>query len=77
VRVDIRFPGTPVVVELLGYRFHRSMDQMRRDAERMNALVADGFEPYQFAYEHVVNEPDTVLAVTAAALHRAGRRLGR
>ena len=37
VRVDCRYPGTPVVVELLGYRWHRTRDQLRRDIERMNA----------------------------------------
>ena len=38
VRVDFRFPATPVVVEVLGYRYHRTPEQLRRDAERMNAL---------------------------------------
>ncbi len=28
VRVDCRFPGTKVVVELLGYRWHRTKDQI-------------------------------------------------
>ena len=68
VRVDFRFPGTPVVVEVLGYRYHRTPDQLRRDAERMNALVAAGLRPYQFAYEHVVQSPDRVVAETRAAL---------
>jgi hypothetical protein len=62
VRVDIRFPGTPVIVELLGYRFHRSPEQLRRDAERLNALVLDGYLPMQFTYEQVVDEPDAVIA---------------
>jgi hypothetical protein len=69
VRVDIRFPGTPVIVELLGYRFHRSPDQLRRDAERLNALVLDGFLPMQFTYEQVVNEPDALLADLTRLLH--------
>lgn len=68
VRVDVRFPGTPVVVELLGYRYHRTPAQLRRDAERMNALVADGLRPYQFAYEQVVDAPSEVVAVTRSAL---------
>lgn len=68
VRVDCRFPGTPVVVELLGYRFHRTMMQMQSDAERLNALLLDGFEPFQFTYLHVVEDPDQVLATIRAAL---------
>ncbi len=68
VRVDFRFDGTPVVVEVLGYHFHHTKEQLRRDTERMNALLADGFQPYQFTYDHVVSDPDDVLAVTRRAL---------
>lgn len=68
VRVDFRFANTPVVVEVLGYQSHRSKAQLRRDADRMNALLADGLQPYQFSYEHVVDAPVDVVATTAAAL---------
>lgn len=72
VRVDFRFAGTPVVVEVLGYRYHRSRQQLHRDAERMNALVADGFRPYQFAYEQVVEHGPEVVAQTRLALSTWG-----
>ncbi len=68
VRVDCRFPGTPIVVELLGYRFHRTKQQMARDAERMNALMLDGFTPFQFTYDQVVSEPGAVVATVRLAL---------
>ena len=68
VRVDFRFEGTPVVVEVLGYHSHHTKEQLRRDTERMNALLADGFCPYQFTYDHVVSDPGDVLAVTRRAL---------
>ena len=68
VRVDFRFPGTPVVVEVLGYRYHRTQDQLRRDAARMNALVADGFRPYQFPYAEIVDRPQVVVDAVRAAL---------
>lgn len=68
VRVDCRFPGTPVVVELLGYRFHRTVMQMQTDAERMNELLLAGFEPYQFTYLHVVEDPTFVLQTVRRAL---------
>lgn len=61
VRVDARFPGTPVVVEVLGYRFHRSSQQLQRDVERLNALLLDGFLPMQFTYEQIVSAPDQVV----------------
>ena len=73
VRVDCRFPGTPVVVELLGYRWHRTPEQLAHDTERMNALVLDGFRPMQFTYAHVTTGPDWVLDQLRACAHR--RRL--
>ena len=45
VCVDLRFPGTMVVVELLGYRFHCSKAQLANDVARLNALLADGSPP--------------------------------
>ena len=70
VRVDFRFPGTPIVVEVLGYRYHRTTQQMSRDAERMNALVAQGLRPYQFTYEQVMDSPVGVLDDLCRALDR-------
>ena len=70
VRVDARFPGTPVVVELLGYRFHRTRRQMTSDAARANALLGDGFQPYQFTYGQMVAEQRYVLDTVASALRR-------
>ncbi|MGH9133258.1 MAG: hypothetical protein ACRDZZ_04920 [Ilumatobacteraceae bacterium] len=71
VRVDCRFPGTRVVVELLGYRWHRTREQMTRDAQRLNALILDGFWPIQFTYDQVTNEPVEVVATTRHALRTA------
>jgi hypothetical protein len=68
VRVDFHFPGTAVVVEVLGYTWHRDKAHLRRDTERLNGLVADGFRPYQFTYEAIVQEPDAVIADVRRAL---------
>ncbi len=68
VRVDFRFPATPIVVEVLGYRYHRTADQLRRDAARVNALVADGYLPYQFPYAQIVDEPGSVVTEVRRAL---------
>ncbi|MAT03674.1 MAG: hypothetical protein CL424_01345 [Acidimicrobiaceae bacterium] len=72
VRVDCYFPGTNVVVELLGYRFHRSRSDMARDAARANALLAKGLQPYQFTYGHIVADHRYVVTTTRDALRRAG-----
>ncbi|CAN5763601.1 hypothetical protein BH24ACT5_BH24ACT5_24680 [soil metagenome] len=72
VRVDFRFAGTPVVVEVLGYQFHRgSRAQLAQDAERLNELVMSGIRPLQFTYEHVTLEPGWVMAKSADALAAA------
>jgi Transcriptional regulator, AbiEi antitoxin len=72
VRVDCRFPGTPVVVELLGYRWHRTKDQLARDVARMNALILDGFAPMQFTYVQVTAESAWVIDQVRSALHTFG-----
>ncbi|MDO8364346.1 MAG: DUF559 domain-containing protein [Actinomycetota bacterium] len=68
IRVDCHFPRTRVVVELLGYRYHRTELQMNIDAARVNRLLLDGFAVLQFPYEMVVNHPAKVVADTIEAL---------
>jgi very-short-patch-repair endonuclease len=68
VRVDCHYPDTRVVVELLGYRWHRTKEQIRRDTDRLNALLLDGYLPLQFTTMHLVEEPGLVIADVASAL---------
>ena len=68
VRVYCWFAGTNVVVELLGYRFHRTKSQMNNDAARHNALLASGKVVYQFTYDQVTTAPADVIRQTASAL---------
>jgi hypothetical protein len=69
VRVDCHFPGTPVIIEVLGYRWHRgNRSQFNRDAERVNALVLQGYVVLQFTYDHVVAEPGWVVEQVRTAL---------
>lgn len=74
IRVDCRFPDTPVVVELLGYEFHRSRLQLDVDSARLNQLLLDGFVPLQFTYTMVVAEPAACLAAVRSALDLATAR---
>jgi len=68
IRVDCRFPGTRLIVELLGYRYHRTELQMLHDAERINRLQFDGFMVVQFTYSQVVQKPEQVVADSLEAL---------
>jgi hypothetical protein len=70
VRVDFSFCDSPVIVEVLGYRYHRTPTQLARDAERLNALVMGGRQPLQFTYEHVTLEADWVASQVGEALAR-------
>ncbi len=68
VRVDFDFEGTDVVVEVLGYRWHRTKRQLEIDTTRLNALIADGRRPYQFTYSGIVERPAAVVAELRSAL---------
>jgi|CXWL01.1.fsa_nt_gi hypothetical protein len=68
IRVDFHFLDTPVVVEVLGYRWHRTTAQMAIDAARMNQLVLSGHVPMQFTYTQVVSDPRMVVTDTTAAV---------
>lgn len=62
VRVDCHFPESGMVIELLGYRFHRSKAQMQVDAERINALQLSGLTVVQFTYDDVALRSPQMLA---------------
>ena len=68
IRVDCHFGGTQIVVELLGYRWHRTKQQMQSDAERINRLQLDGFIVIQFTYEHIAVYPQAMLTTLREAL---------
>src|SRR3954447_5832539 len=70
IRVDCRFPGTNVVVELLGYRFHRSPMELQNDSERLNRMILDGLHPLQFTYTDVVTESPTMMTSLREALNK-------
>lgn len=74
IRVDCHFPRTRVVVELLGYQFHRSPMEMQTDVERMNRMILDGLHPIQFTYTDVVTGSTDRLDELreALALHEVG-----
>lgn len=74
IRVDCYYPDVDVVVELLGYRWHRSRAQMRRDAERVNRLTLDGRLVLQFTYDQVTLGPQVVLATVVEARNKRLRQ---
>ena len=70
IRVDFTFDNR-VIVEVLGYRWHRSKAQMQRDSERLNRLLLDGYLVLQFTYEDITLRPNEVVTVLSEALGRS------
>ena len=67
-RLDFRFPGTRVVLEVSGFRWHRTPDQLRHDLERRRALTLEGFCVLEYSYDDVVASPGRLIAEVTEAL---------
>ena len=67
-RVDFLYPDRKLVVEVSGYRFHRTKAQTIADAERRRALTLAGFTVLEYTYDDVVNRPTAMAAEVGRAL---------
>lgn len=75
VRPDLVDVDRRVVVEADSFEWHGGRRALRKDAQRYNALVVDGWDVLRFAWEDVMFDPDGVRAVLAAEADLvAGRR---
>lgn len=68
-RLDFAFPGR-VAVEVDGYAWHSSPEQMRRDRQRRNALARAGWTVLVYTWVDVTRAGAQVVAEIAAALAR-------
>ena len=69
VRVDCHFSGTPVIVEVLGYRWHRgNRSQFNPTPSGSMPSLLQGYVVLQFTYDHVVAEPGWVVEQVRTAL---------
>jgi very-short-patch-repair endonuclease len=62
------FADAGLVVEVLGYRWHRTELQMSRDAERANRLMLDGQRMLQFTHSTIAGHPERVMVDLYEAL---------
>jgi very-short-patch-repair endonuclease len=69
--VDALFAREKVVVELDGYRWHRSPAELERDDETIVALKLAGYRVLRFTYGQVTQRPDYVAASIREALSQA------
>jgi very-short-patch-repair endonuclease len=75
-RVDFLYEPERIVLEALGYGYHRTPAQMEADTRRANELQLLGFEVYQFTTRQVTGSPGSVVATAAGALARSEARRG-
>ena len=67
-RVDFAYPWLRVVIEVSGYRWHRSREQLNDDLRRRRALTLGGFTVLEFSYDDIVRRPEQVVAEITAVL---------
>lgn len=73
-RVDFLYPAESVVIEALGYAFHRTHAQTLADTVRANDLTVQGFRVLQFTSRQIASDPDSLVATVEGALSLARRR---
>jgi very-short-patch-repair endonuclease len=71
LEVDFVWPAERVVVELDGWRFHRSRHQFELDRRRDAKLARAGYRVVRFTYRQVTDAPHEVVATLRAALASA------
>jgi len=67
-RVDFAYDGSSIVLEALGYAFHRTKEQLEADTRRAAELQVLGLQVYQFTSDQIVQRPGWVAGIVAAAL---------
>jgi very-short-patch-repair endonuclease len=68
-RADLVDQSLRLVVEAESFEFHGLRRLLKRDCERYNAFVLDGWLVVRFAWEHVMFAPDYVREVLTSAVH--------
>jgi very-short-patch-repair endonuclease len=76
-RADLVDKRLRLVVEADSFAFHGRRWMLKRDCERYNAFVLDGWLVIRFAYEHVMSEPHYVAQVLRAATELLGGPSGQ
>lgn len=72
IRVDCFFRDHNLVVEVLGYRWHRTRAQLENDADRANRLILAGERLLQFPYSAIAGAPEQVIVDLRTGLAMAG-----
>lgn len=73
-RVDFLYEANDLVIEVLGYAYHRTPEQIGADTMRANELQLCGLTVLQFTSRTIEEAPSEVVALVRAALLRPSAR---
>lgn len=77
-RADLVDESLGLVIEAESFEFHGRRQALKRDCERYNAFVLDGWRVLRFSWEHVILRPTYVDFVLRSAVEaQAGRPFRR
>jgi very-short-patch-repair endonuclease len=71
-RLDFAYPAIKLAIEVYGYVWHNSAQQLGRDLARQRRLATQGWTVLAYTWRQIVDNPDAV-AAEIADMHR---RLG-
>lgn len=67
-RIDFVFPGSRLAVEVYGYTWHHSPEQLTGDMGRQRRLTLEGWTVLVYTWQDVQRDPERVAAEIMAAL---------
>lgn len=67
-RVDFLYADARVVIEVSGYRWHRTKAQAASDAQRRRQLTLAGYTMLEYTFDDVVTSPHVLIAEVSEAL---------
>lgn len=73
IEVDFLWREQRLVVELDGWRYHRTREAFEHDRERDQALARSGHRVLRFTHRQLTERPDEAARTIRAALAVAGR----
>jgi len=69
-RVDFAYPVIRLAIEVYGYAWHHTPEQMDADAARLRALIAEGWTVLTFTWRQVIDDPAGMAREIMAAYTR-------
>src|SRR5262249_42096502 len=69
-RLDFAYPAIRLAIEVYGYAWHHSPQQLDRDLARQRRLHGEGWTVLAFTWRQILEDPETVAAEIEAMYRR-------